>query len=312
MLVRVMVAVFAFLIAAPVFAADPQGTWAMRAGDTFIMQFKVERTATGWTGEWQRPARFESDGDDFSNVSGPVVRRIAKSARAVPNGVELTFDDPAPRSFPDVFVIQPRSETVADLTYIAFGDQPATLSRVAPGIAIGPWDKSRTYIRASGWPTNAEMTAIFDADQADRVKGSAVDWKIVEPADRQRRARTQALLDVGALRSGDDYYHAAFIFQHGSEPADYLKAHALAVIAAARGKPSATWIAAATLDRYLQSIGQPQIYGTQFSTKDTKTSQGAFDQTLLSDAIRRASRVPALAAQEAQRLEFEKRAAQKR
>lgn len=311
MLVRVMIAFFALLIAAPALAADAEGTWAMRTGDTVIMQFKVERTATGWTGEWQRPARFESDGDDFSNVTGPVIRRIAKSARAVPDGVELTFDDPAPRSFTDVFVIQPRSAIIADLTYIAFGDQPTTLTRVAPGTAIGPWDKDRTYIRVTGWPTNAEMTAIFDADQADRMKGSAIDWKIVETADRQRRTRTQALFDAGALRSGADYYHAAFIFQHGSNAADYLKAHALAVIAAARGKPSATWIAAATLDRYLQSIGQPQIYGTQFSTKDQSTSQGAFDRTVLSDAIRRASRVPPLAEQEAQRLEFEKKAAKK-
>jgi hypothetical protein len=28
----------------------------------------------------------------------------------------------------------------------------------------------------------------------------------------------------------------------------------------------ARWIAAATLDRYLQRIGQPQVFGTQFSS----------------------------------------------
>ena len=31
-----------------------------------------------------------------------------------------------------------------------------------------------------------------------------------------------------------------------------------------RGNESAKWIAAATLDRYLQSIKQPQIFGTQY------------------------------------------------
>ena len=284
----------------------------MRVGDTTIMQFKVTRTATGWTGEWQRPAHFDSDGDNFSNLKGPVVRRIAKSARAVPNGVELIFDDPAPRSFPDVFVIQARNANTADVTYVAFGDEPSLLTRVSPGAVIGRWDTKRTYVRDKGWTTNAEMTAIFDADQADRKLGPAIDWKIVAPADQRRRARTQELLDSGALRSGDDFYHAAFVFQHGSEPADYLKAHALAVIAAARGKPSATWIAAATLDRYLQSIGQPQVYGTQFSTVGKKTSQGSFDRDLLSDAIRRATRVPPLTEQETQRLEFEKRAGEKR
>jgi len=107
------------------------------------------------------------------------------------------------------------------------------------------------------WKTNVEMTAIFNADQADR-SSLAVDWSIVRPRDEARAARTKALLDEGLLASGDDYYHAAFVFQHGAQPNDYLLAHALAMVAVARGRRDATWIAAATLDRYLQRIGQQQ------------------------------------------------------
>ncbi|MEO7814482.1 MAG: hypothetical protein ABIR87_03460 [Sphingomicrobium sp.] len=301
MIVRLLIAAALLLLAGPAPAADPQGTWALRAGDTTIMQFKVSKTPSGWTGEWQRPSHFKSDGINFSGISGPVVRRTARSTREVVGGVEMTFDDPAPGAFPDVFVIRAHSGSTAQVSYIAFGNEPATLVRAMPGKAIGGWDKKRVYVRTVDRPTNAEMTAIFDADQSVRKHWESANWKAVEVADRGRRMRTQAILDAGMLHSGDDYYHAAFVFQHGSEPGDYLKAHALALIATARGKPSATWIAAATLDRYLQSIGQPQVYGTQFSNKDGTMRQAQpFRSDLLSDAIRTASGVPALAEQDAE------------
>lgn len=127
--------------------------------------------------------------------------------------------------------------------------------------------------------------------------------------DEERRARTLALLNSGKLRSGDDFWRAAFVFQHGSEPNSYLLAHTLAVIATARGRRDATWIAAATLDRYLQNIGQKQIYGTQFTTRPGQpTTQEPYDRTLVSDALRAALGVPPLEAQETQRSDFERSA----
>jgi len=153
-----------------------------------------------------------------------------------------------------------------------------------------------------------EMTTIFVADQAARDHPATIDWKVVWPADQARRARTQALLDAGKLNTGDDFYHAAYVFQHGDEPEDFLKAHALAVVATARGKQDAVWIAAATLDRYLQRIGQPQIYGTQFlHPPGEKWTQEPYRRDLLSDAVRAASGVPPLEAQEGQRNDWEKR-----
>ena len=82
--------------------------------------------------------------------------------------------------------------------------------------------------------------------------------------DEQRRGAVAELLKQGKLHTGEDFEHAAFIFQHGGTPDDYLLAHTLAMVAVARGRSTAIWIAAATLDRYLQNIKQPQIYGTQF------------------------------------------------
>ncbi|MCC2976676.1 hypothetical protein LK533_08305 [Sphingomonas sp. PL-96] len=222
--------------------------------------------------------------------------------------MELTFDDPAPDSVPDAFVIRPEGDH-AQLSYIAFGSEPAMLKRVSCQTTLGGWDATRTYVQTLQRPTNSEMTAIFDADQAARSTTRAINWKVVDTEDEKRRVRTQVLLDAGKLQSADDFYHAAFIFQHGHKGSDYLKAHALAVIAAARGKPAATWIAAATLDRYLQAIGQPQIYGTQFSNRNDGWTQEPYQQSILPDALRKASRVPTLSEQEQQRLEYEKQAA---
>jgi hypothetical protein len=307
---RFLIAAILSIFAAPALAADPAGCWALRAGDAALMLFDVARTPTGWTGIWRRPEHFTSDGDTFSSVTGPVIYRLAKTAREVADGVELTFDDPAPGAIPDVFVIRADSDA-AELSYIAFGSEPATLTRVTCTTKLGGWEVSRIYVRTTNRPTDAEMTAIFEADQAARSSSQSIDWEAVSTADRKRRARAQLLLDAGRLRSADDFYHAAFVFQHGDGSGDYLKAHALAVIAAARGKPAATWIAAATLDRYLQSIGQPQIYGTQFSNVNGSWTQAPYRQSLLSDSVRAATRVPPLSEQEKQRLEYEKQDTEK-
>lgn len=97
------------------------------------------------------------------------------------------------------------------------------------------------------------------------------------------------------------------VFQHGDQAEDCLKAHALAIVAITRGKPNADWIAAATLDRYLQRIGQPQIYGTQFLHPTGQGwTQEPYRQDLLPDPIREASGVPPLAAQQKQRVEWER------
>jgi hypothetical protein len=154
---------------------------------------------------------------------------------------------------------------------------------------------------------NQEMAAIFVADQVARDNPATIDWKVLWPADKARRAKTQALLDANKLSTANDFYHAAYVFQHGDEAEDCLKAHALAVVAAARGKREATWIAAATLDRYLQRIGQPQIYGTQFlHPQGQKWTQEPYRRDLLPDAVREASGVPPLAAQEGQRKDWER------
>ena len=149
--------------------------------------------------------------------------------------------------------------------------------------------------------SNATLNALFAADQAARGVGGDGGF-LMASEDRRRRQVVRRLLDEGAIHTGDDYFRAAFIFQHGEEADDFLLAHALAVTAVAKGRSDANWIAAATLDRYLQAIGQPQIYGTQFQVRldGSPATQGDYDRFLIPDAARIAAGVPTLAQQEEQ------------
>lgn len=79
-----------------------------------------------------------------------------------------------------------------------------------------------------------------------------------------RRAEVRKLLAEGKITSGEDFSDAALIFQHGQTPEDFLLAHVLAVEGLMRGGSADKWIVAATLDRYLQAVNRPQIFGTQY------------------------------------------------
>lgn len=122
------------------------------------------------------------------------------------------------------------------------------------------------------------MRKIYEEDQEDRSD---------ETGDAKRREQVRQLISEGKVQSGEDYYYAAFIFQHGQKPSDYLYAHVLAVTAVNKGLHNAIWLSAATLDRYLHSIQQPQVFGTQFgSLTDSRDDQEPYDRGIVSDALR--------------------------
>ncbi len=111
-----------------------------------------------------------------------------------------------------------------------------------------------------------ELRRLYDEDQEDRTPRDprAIDWSVVGQRDRARRERVKTLLAEGRLVTANDYYYAAMILQHGDGPDDYLLAHELAVASIIKGNTSGAWLAAATEDRFLTSIGRPQRFGTQF------------------------------------------------
>lgn len=141
----------------------------------------------------------------------------------------------------------------------------------------------------------ATIKQLFDADQKDRqgaMSFTPEQWKQMAARDAERRREAHKLLDAGALKTGEDFEDASFIFQHGDAPQDYLLAHILAMAAMGKGDAQARWIAAATLDRYLQTIKQPQVFGTQYKWTEMKpkphgATQAPYDTALVSDALRK-------------------------
>jgi mannose/fructose/N-acetylgalactosamine-specific phosphotransferase system component IIB len=135
-----------------------------------------------------------------------------------------------------------------------------------------------------------------------------VSGKDIFTHDAARRAQVATLLHDGMLKTAEDFREAAIIFQHGSTADDYLLAHVLAIEAMAKGDTRAREIAAVTLDRYLQSAGKQQIFGTQYldaryaftlqhlhdkdldqevkAIPDSKQTMEPYDRALLPDALR--------------------------
>jgi len=148
--------------------------------------------------------------------------------------------------------------------------------------------------------SSAEVARLYAEDQADRKDAPDIDWAQVAPRDARRRESLRTLLQAGDLHSGEDFFEAAIVFQHGASNDDILLAHTLALVAVGKGERRGLWIAAASLDRYLTRIGQKQIYGTQFNRlqqPDAPWTQQPYDQALISDTLRAELGVPPLASQ---------------
>lgn len=300
------------LLASSPATAEPlvAGRWALRTEGRplMVLELRIDPAAKGgWAGSLSRPSRFElRSGMTVANVHGPATSQPMIAAIAGADRLELSVRD---RSN-DVrsLIWTPAKGGGGSLKWKGFDLVPPLPFTPASRTERVPdaWDKSHVYSLLGDLPDNPEMTTIFQADQAARSDLKSIDWNKLSAADDQRRARTRQLLDSGGLRSGLDFYHAAFVFQHGRTPQDYLLAHSLAVIAAARGRPEAAWIAAATLDRYLQNIGKKQVYGTQFLTPPNgPTTQEPYDRVAIPDSVREALGVPAIAAQDEQRRAFQ-------
>jgi len=147
-------------------------------------------------------------------------------------------------------------------------------------------------------PASTELQRLFDEDQAERTPeaGKVIDWSAVSLRDEARQQRVKALLANGSLQSGADYFHAAMVMQHASEPDDYLLAHDLCVIAIGKGERQARFLAAASMDRFLRRIGRPQRYGTQYySNHPSRPPKLAPVDPGVPDAIRLEMNVPTLA-----------------
>ncbi|NTX50684.1 hypothetical protein [Myxococcus sp. CA039A] len=124
----------------------------------------------------------------------------------------------------------------------------------------------RANLMAAAPPgTNAELYGLYLDDQDDRQDESKIDWAVVGPRDVKRLARARQLLEEGKVQSAKDSFHAALLFHHGKDVADFKRAHTL-LLKAVELDPKdglARWLTAAAEDRLLTQQGKPQRYGTQ-------------------------------------------------
>ena len=113
---------------------------------------------------------------------------------------------------------------------------------------------------------NLKLEELFQADQTEREKvyESSDEVAKLKERDAARRKRVIVMIELGEVKTKNDLYHVAVIFQHGAGAGDFMLSHRFATLAALSGHRAARWLLAASLDRYLMRIGQAQIYGTQF------------------------------------------------
>jgi hypothetical protein len=290
------------------------GNWALKIGNRVLMAVVLKPAPGdkgGFAGWLARPKHFNSSGagEFFSDIRGPIVRYPIVQSHVSGNCLTLTTQNPANKSDTDHFRLCLCAPGHARLGIDLPTFEPWPVKREKGPIAVATdWESSRTYFLGEVDVPNAEMLRIFDADQKDRQAAfGKIDWAVINKRDAARRKLVRQLLSEGKLHSGKDFERAAFVFQHGGTPDDYLLAHTLAMVAVARGDTEAIWISAATLDRYLHSIHQPQIYGTQFNFKpDGQATQEPYNRHLISDELRRDLGVPSQVEQEVQEKQYEK------
>ncbi|MEM6784368.1 MAG: hypothetical protein AAF624_11625 [Bacteroidota bacterium] len=150
---------------------------------------------------------------------------------------------------------------------------------------------------------NAELRALYEADYRDHGQGlqhSTPEYDAMRARDRDRRQRAAEIIaEIMAGESSvaaEDYYHAAWLFNHGDTPDDASQGHVWAKQAAELGHRPARWLAAAAYDRARMYSGQPQKYGTQFVPDGTRHRLWDVEPAT-TDAERAAWDVPPLAEQ---------------
>ncbi|NYF79727.1 hypothetical protein [Granulicella arctica] len=173
---------------------------------------------------------------------------------------------------------------------------------------------AQTSITEQSKPEAAKsIHQMFLDDQDDVPAGkpggiASISQEDIKERGEKRRLLVRTMLAKGEVQTGEDLHDAALLFQHGVTADDYLLAHILAVEAVIRGNDKSKFLAAATLDRYLQSINKSQVFGTQYApdpnTPVVKAADGVFkgriwthgplDEHLVPDILRHDYCVPDL------------------
>ena len=146
--------------------------------------------------------------------------------------------------------------------------------------------------------SNDSVRALYETDQSER-KAQQPDFARMNKNDQDRRARVLKLLQASQLKTAEDYYHAAMIYQHGASLADIRLAYSLINIAVTLQADQLRYqrMRALAWDRMMLQLNRPQWYGSQSINKPGSQLLQLYevDETAVSDEERKALGLPALA-----------------
>ena len=207
---------------------DYAGQYVLRLGTGNFLVLNLRDVLGALTGSLSRP-RHASLGSSFSNISSEVFTEPITSAVLQQDQVHLVAKNPTDSSDTDAFDLTLLPSNHASLKLSGLPIDPWILTRVpsSPMLSVATdWDPHRTYYPDETEQSNPEMQRIMDEDQKPRQSKdmSHADWTTINRQDEERRKQVRELLSRGALHTGKDFEQAAFIFQHGSTPDDYLLA----------------------------------------------------------------------------------------
>jgi tetratricopeptide (TPR) repeat protein len=144
---------------------------------------------------------------------------------------------------------------------------------------------------------NEELKEIYRTDQSERSTHN-INWKTLNKNDSVRMARVYELLRTNKVVTGQDHYHAAMVFQHGSDTVASAMAVNMMRKAIELDTTVNKWLLAAAIDRDLMRRNEPQIYGTQYmKAGDGPWQRYRIDSTKVSDEERKTFGVETLAEQ---------------
>ncbi len=275
------------------------GQWVMKVNATEFLVLKLFREAEDLKGAIICPARFSTLGNLFFNISAAII--TLKMLAIHMDAGQLIFDVKDNNEGATCHcAMSLKTSNQALLTGFRLSYEPWILDRNCSDkleIVTASFEPNRSYSQDGSNTPNREIQHMFEEDQASCTASESSAPKLASNLSLS----IKNLIATGSLCSGFDFEQAAFILHHSASVEDCLLAHTLATIAVAKGNTRAIWIVAATLDRYLQTIGKPQIYGTQFETHDDGTvTQEPYDRDFISDIVRRHLGVPPLYLQEEQ------------
>ncbi|MFK7768741.1 MAG: hypothetical protein AB8B55_16085 [Mariniblastus sp.] len=113
---------------------------------------------------------------------------------------------------------------------------------------------------------NPLLKKLFDCDRADHkvsITAGTEAYTDLRIRDAERRKQVRSILCEERITNCVDQYHAAWVLNHGDQPADAELAYQLAERSLDAGHEPAKWLYAAAFDRCCMYRGQPQKFGTQ-------------------------------------------------